>query len=116
MRRTQPQPTHPNDDVDLDADLSPTVGPVVVPLVVSPKQLASALGVSTTTLWRMRKRHELPDAILIDRKNIRWRVSDIHAWLATRPVAPGETEAARASRLVWQEQKKRERKALNGGE
>ncbi len=52
--------------------------------MIRPRSLASRLGVSTTTLWRMRQRKELPDPIAISRGAKAWRESDIVAWLTER--------------------------------
>jgi prophage regulatory protein len=49
-----------------------------------PKPLAKRLGVSTTTIWRMRGRHEFPEPVQISPGAIGWRESDVQAWLATR--------------------------------
>jgi len=52
--------------------------------IVRKKQLASELGVSDTTLWRMRD--ELPAAVQISKGIKGWRRADINSWLETRSV------------------------------
>jgi prophage regulatory protein len=52
--------------------------------IIRPKPLAKQLGVSTTTLWRMRNRHEFPEPIQISPGAKGWRQSDIAQWLASR--------------------------------
>ena len=49
-----------------------------------PKPLAKRLGVSITTLWRMRGRNEFPEPVQISPGAIGWRESDVQAWLETR--------------------------------
>ena len=49
-----------------------------------PKPLAKRLGVSTTTLWRLRARKEFPEPIQISPGAVGWRESDVQAWLKSR--------------------------------
>ncbi len=57
--------------------------------MIRPRPLAERLGVSMTTLWRMRKRGDLPDPIAISLGARGWRESDIAAWLVARAAAGG---------------------------
>ena len=52
--------------------------------IIRKKELATQLGVSDTTLWRMRD--ELPAPIQISKGVKGWRQSDISNWLETRQV------------------------------
>lgn len=54
-------------------------------MLMRPRELARALGVSTTTLWRMRRRGDLPDPIRISPGAVGWRADEIDEWLASRP-------------------------------
>ncbi len=49
--------------------------------IIRPQPLAKRLGVSTTTLWRMRQRREIPEPIQISAGAKGWRESDIAQWL-----------------------------------
>ena len=44
-------------------------------------ELAAMLSCSTTTIWRMEKRGDLPPKIRISANIVGWRLSDIEAWL-----------------------------------
>jgi predicted DNA-binding transcriptional regulator AlpA len=53
--------------------------------IIRKRELASQLGISDTTLWRMRD--ELPPAIQISRGIKGWKRSDIDTWIETRRAA-----------------------------
>jgi excisionase family DNA binding protein len=46
-------------------------------------QVATILDISTRTVWRLVSSGELPQTIRFGR-NVRWRVSDIEAWIEKR--------------------------------
>ena len=50
--------------------------------IVRQQELARELGVSSTTLWRLRD--ELPAAVQISKGIKGWRRADINAWLEER--------------------------------
>lgn len=52
--------------------------------IIRPRALADRLGVSATTLWRMRQRGDLPEPISISTGAKGWREGDIASWLAAR--------------------------------
>lgn len=52
--------------------------------MIRPRRLAERLGVSTTTLWRMQQRNEIPRPIRISRGAVAWRESTILDYLASR--------------------------------
>ena len=52
--------------------------------ILSPRQISDVLGLSLCTLWRMRRRGELPDPIRISAGRVGWRESDVLAWLKQR--------------------------------
>ena len=56
------------------------VRPLSEALLVTPDQLAGWLQVSKRSLWRLKSDGQLPPPIRL-RKAVRWRVSDIEAWL-----------------------------------
>ncbi|MEQ9279510.1 MAG: AlpA family phage regulatory protein [Balneola sp.] len=49
--------------------------------IIRPKELADLLSVSTTTLWRMEKRGELPPRKRISTRAVGWLESEIKVWL-----------------------------------
>ncbi|MGC4086221.1 MAG: AlpA family phage regulatory protein [Vicinamibacterales bacterium] len=55
--------------------------------IIRPRLLAEKLGISLTTLWRLRRRGELPAPIRISARTVGWRVRDITALLDARQVA-----------------------------
>ncbi len=52
-------------------------------------QVAARLQLSTTTIWRMRRAGCFPAPVStgVSGKAVRWRRSDVDAWLAARPLA-----------------------------
>ena len=52
------------------------------------RALASYLGVSIRTARRMADRHDFPVRYRISTRCIRWRRSEVDAWLATRAERP----------------------------
>ncbi len=58
----------------------------------SPQQLADYLGVSVRTVYKWRARGDVPDPIRIG-KLVRFRLSDIEAWLASKK-RPARSERA----------------------
>lgn len=54
--------------------------------LLRPKDCASALGVSTATLWRLAKTDGFPTGFRVSRQAIAWDEAEVLAWLATRRV------------------------------
>lgn len=52
--------------------------------ILRPRQLADRIGLSLATLWRLRRRGDLPEPIRLSPGACGWRSSDIDAWLAAR--------------------------------
>ena len=71
--------------------------------VLSRRQVAAVLGVSTTTLWRMVRRREFPAPIRLSRGRVGWRRVTVEQWLAAREAAsvvrrtPAEPDRAAAA-------------------
>lgn len=64
-------------------------------VLVTPDQLAVWLQLSKRSLWRLRSEGQLPAPVRL-RKAVRWRISDIEAWLAAGcPAQPAEPKARR---------------------
>jgi excisionase family DNA binding protein len=50
-------------------------------LLISAKELAKLLNVSTRQIWRMRSSGKLPKPLILGCHSIRWRTSEIENWL-----------------------------------
>jgi predicted DNA-binding transcriptional regulator AlpA len=68
----------------------------VVPELLNARQAAALLGVSLRTLHN--RRRELPPAIILGPKCIRWRRADLVAWVAG--LQPGDTERREPAQLI----------------
>jgi prophage regulatory protein len=53
--------------------------------ILRPRDLSARIGLSLSTLWRLRRRGDLPEPIRLSPGCVGWRASDIDAWLAARP-------------------------------
>lgn len=69
------------------APVQPTLAPEPVPRVSSPvallvtaRDVAAMLGVSTATVWRLRSAGKLPPPLKVGGA-VRWRKADIEAWV-----------------------------------
>ena len=45
------------------------------------KAVAKLLSISTSSVWRLRDRGQLPPPIQVGRRNVRWRLSDLLEFL-----------------------------------
>jgi prophage regulatory protein len=52
--------------------------------ILRPRQLADRFGLSLATLWRLRRRGDLPEPIRLSPGCVGWRTSEIDAWLTAR--------------------------------
>ena len=52
--------------------------------MLSASEVAEMLGVSSVTLWRLRKRRDFPKGMKVSERCFRWRKSQIEDWLAAR--------------------------------
>ncbi len=55
--------------------------PHAQPLLLNVQQLAQLLGVSTRHIWRMRDSGQLPPAIKLGAKIVKWSREDVVAWI-----------------------------------
>lgn len=58
-----------------------------LPSLLTQAEVLALLGVSRPTLWAWRRDGRFPGAVRIGPNSIRWRESDVRAWLANRPSA-----------------------------
>jgi len=54
--------------------------------IIRPRELTERIGLSLATIWRLRRRGDLPEPIRLSPGCVGWRTSDIDAWLAGRSV------------------------------
>ena len=52
--------------------------------IVRPTEMAQRLGVSRSTLWRMRRRAEFPEPLRISAGAVGWREATIREWFDHR--------------------------------
>ena len=52
--------------------------------IIRPAELADRFGVSRQTLWRMRRRGDLPRPLQISSNVVGWRQSTVDRWLEAR--------------------------------
>ena len=57
------------------------------PLLISAEELASLLGISERTLWRLLSAGQLPQPLRLGR-NTRWRLDEIRYWIDSGCPAP----------------------------
>jgi len=53
-------------------------------LLIDSKEVAKILGVSSSTLFRMRCSKQLPPPVSVSQRLVKWRRSDIIAWIESR--------------------------------
>lgn len=49
--------------------------------IIRANELAQLLGISTTTLWRWRRKNLMPQPIYLGPRMIGWRPEDVNSWL-----------------------------------
>ena len=57
------------------------------PLLVTAKQVAKLMQMSTRSLWRLRSAGEIPEPLRIGR-SVRWRLNDVKNWIAAGCLPP----------------------------
>lgn len=68
--------------------------------IIRPAELAEILNCSRVTIWRMRKRGELPPKKKFSNRCTGWLESDIEEWLENSPFADPEKEEQRQAELA----------------
>jgi predicted DNA-binding transcriptional regulator AlpA len=64
-----------------------TIATVPNDSILSPKMVAALTSLSTTTIWRLRRRREFPEPARLSPGRVGWRRADVIAWLDARRVA-----------------------------
>ena len=54
------------------------------------REVEKILGISRSSIYRLMQEGRFPRPVRIGPAAVRWRASDITAWLESRPVATGE--------------------------
>lgn len=67
------------------------IQPLADQLLLSARQVAEMLNISTRTLWRLKSAGKLPAAIRIG-KCIRWRREDLNTWIEEGCQTPISTD------------------------
>lgn len=52
--------------------------------LVTPEEVCEILGISVSCLRQMRARGEFPEPMKINQKAVRWKLTDIEAWIESR--------------------------------
>ncbi len=63
------------------------------------RQVEEITGMSRSTIYKMMQSGEFPRPVRIGPSAVRWRASDIAAWVESRPVARGEFDKPSAVSL-----------------
>ena len=58
--------------------------PARTPRIIRTAEVLTKVGVSGTTLWRMRLRGEFPDPFFISRGLVGWLETDVDTWIDDR--------------------------------
>ena len=61
------------------------------------RQVEEITGMSRSSIYRLMQDGEFPRPVRIGPAAVRWRVSDLSAWLESRPVATGDFEPPKAA-------------------
>lgn len=54
--------------------------PVRQPLLITVDELATLLGISVRSVWRLHSAHRIPEPVRLA-GNVRWRLSEVRGWV-----------------------------------
>lgn len=57
------------------------------------KDVLALVGVSKATLWRWRRDGAFPNPVQLGPNTVGWHREDVDDWLASRPLATGQSES-----------------------
>ena len=57
-------------------------------------EVEGRVGLSRTSIYRLMRQGRFPEPVRVGPKAVRWPASEVEAWLAARPRAKGQPEAA----------------------
>ena len=63
------------------------------------RQVEEITSISRSSIYRLMQEGEFPRPVKIGPAAVRWRASDLTAWLESRPVAMGEVDPPKASQV-----------------
>lgn len=66
--------------------------PNTIDHLLTPRQVLDLVRISKTTLYRLKNSGEFPAAVMLGERIPRWRLSEIEAWLASRPRSGGAVQ------------------------
>ena len=64
------------------------------------RQVEEVTGLSRSSIYRLMMDHDFPRPVRIGPAAVRWRSSDLTAWLESRPVATGDFGRPKAARVM----------------
>lgn len=53
--------------------------------ILSAKEVTNKIGLSRTTIWRMERKGDFPQRIILSPGRVGWNSDEIDDWLETRP-------------------------------
>ena len=63
------------------------------------REVEEITGLSRSSIYRLMQEGEFPRPVKVGPAAVRWRASDIAAWVESRPVSTGDIEPPRAALL-----------------
>ena len=61
------------------------------------RQVEEVTGLSRSSIYRLMRNGEFPVPVRVGPAAVRWKASDISAWLESRPLATGEFESTNST-------------------
>ena len=61
------------------------------------RQVEEVTGLSRSSIYRLMRNGEFPAPVRVGPAAVRWKVSDITAWLESRPLSTGEFESTNST-------------------
>ncbi len=61
------------------------------------RQVEEVTGLTRSSIYRLMQTGQFPRPVRVGPAAVRWRVSDITAWLESRPVATGDFDSTKAA-------------------
>ena len=65
--------------------------------LVTRREIEARFGMTRSTIYRQMRAGNFPEPIQISAKAVRWKESELEAWLSSRPRAKGDAPAPAAA-------------------